>query len=34
MLFKKLEYMGIRGKILGILENMYSEVNYSIELPY
>ena len=33
-LFKKLEYMGIRGKILRILENMYSEVNYSIKLPY
>ena len=33
-LFKKLEYMGIHGKILGILENMFSEVNYSIKLPY
>ena len=26
--------MGIQGKILRILENMYSEVNYSIKLPY
>ena len=26
--------MSIRGKILRILENMYSEVNYSIKLPY
>ena len=33
-LFKKLEFMGIQGKILRILENMYSEVNYSIKLPY
>ena len=33
-LFKKLEHMGIRGKILRILQNMYSEVNYSIKLPY
>ena len=33
-IFKKLEYMGIPGKILRILENIYSEVNYSIKLPY
>ena len=26
--------MGIQGKIHRILENMYSEVNYSIKLPY
>ena len=26
--------MGIPGKILRILENIYSEVNYSIKLPY
>ena len=26
--------MGIHGKILRILENMYSEVNYCIKLPY
>ena len=26
--------MGIHGKILSILENMYSEVNYAITLPY
>ena len=26
--------MDIHGKILRILENMYSEVNYSIKLPY
>ena len=31
---KKLEYMGINGKMLRILENMYSEVNISIKLPY
>ena len=29
-LFKKLEFMGIQGKILRILENMYSGVNYSV----
>ena len=34
VLFKKLEYMGIRGKILRVLENMYSEVNFSTKLPY
>ena len=33
-LFKKLEYMGIRGKIHRVLENMYSEVNFSTKLPY
>ena len=33
-LFKKLKHMGIHGKILSILENMYSEVNYAIKLPY
>ena len=33
-LFKKLEFMGIQDKILRLLENMYSGVNYSIKLPY
>ena len=33
-LFKKLKHMGIHGKILSILENMYSEVHYAIKLPY
>ena len=33
-LFKKLEYMGIKGNLVRILRNMYSEVNYSIKLPY
>lgn len=33
-LFKKLEYMGIKGNLLRILRNMYSDVNYSIKLPY
>ena len=33
-LFKKLECMDISGKILRILENMYSEINYSIKVPY
>ena len=33
-LFKKLKHVGIHGKILSILENMYSEVNYAIKLPY
>ena len=33
-LFKKLSKMGIDGKMLQILENIYSEVNYSIKLHY
>ena len=33
-LFKKLEYMGIKGNLLRILRNMYSDVNYCIKLTY
>ena len=34
-LFKKLECMGVRGNTLkSLLESMYSDINYSIKLPY
>ena len=33
-LFRKLESCNINGNILDTIKSMYSEVNYSIKLPY